>query len=129
MIKKPEIKLTPDQIRERTDRAGMRPYIVHIIDFDTHQHLKYLVFAEHPQIAIDLAREYGCHAPGSSGQATPVDTAFITHLIGQVGRLVCEAVDAHCIVSTAEPSCGSILLDTIVQPITASGNSEPTIAS
>lgn len=128
MIKKPEIKLMPDQIRERTDRAGLRPFIAHIIDMDTHVHVNYLVFAEHPQVAIDLARDYGHHASGSSGQASPVDTAFIAHLIGQVGRLVCETADAHCIVSTVVLDYVSTLSDTTAQPTTASGNLEPTTA-
>ena len=100
MIQKLRLELTPEQIRERSDRAGLRPYIADIIDFNTHIHTKYLVFAEHPTVAIDMARKHGFHARGSAGTATPADTAFIAHIIGQVGRLICENVDARCIVST-----------------------------
>lgn len=102
MIKKPEVRLSLEQIRERTERAGLRPYIADIIDMDTHVHVKYLVFAEKPHIAIDLARIYGQHCPGSAGQATPVDTAFVIHLIGQVGRLICGNADTSCVLSKEE---------------------------
>lgn len=125
MIHKPRVELTPEQIRERTERASLRPYVAHIIDFDTHTHVNYLVFAEHPSIAVDLARDYGKHAPGSAGQAHPVDTAFIAHTIGQVGRLLCRDVDARCIVSTVVADYVSTLSDTTAQVVTASGDSEP----
>jgi len=107
-VQKPRVELTPEQIRERTERAGLRPYIAHIVDLDSHVHVKYLVFAEKAEIAINLARDYGRHAPGSSGQATPVDTAFIIHVVGQVGRLICENADARCIVSNSQ-TLGDVL--------------------
>ena len=124
MIQKFRLELTPEQVRERSDRAGLRPYIADIIDFNTHIHTKYLVFAEHPTVAIDMARKHGFHARGSAGTATSLDTAFITHIIGQIGKLTCENADVPCTVSIAEPSYVETVLDTIVPLTTVSGNLE-----
>lgn len=84
MIQKSRVELTSEEIRERTIRAGMRPFAVHIIDQYTHTHVDYLVFAESVEHAIILARTHGGHVPGSAGQANPVDTAFIHGTISQV---------------------------------------------
>lgn len=87
MIHKPRIEPTPEEIRARLDRSILRPFAAHIIDMDTHVHVNYLVFADSAYNAINLAREYGRHAPGSVGQATPIDTAFMYGSIPQVARL------------------------------------------
>jgi hypothetical protein len=88
MIQKPRVELTPEQIREQTERSGLRPFAVHIIDQYTHTPVDYLVFAVSAEHAIIEARLHGEHVPGSAGQALPVDTAFIYGKIPQVARLI-----------------------------------------
>jgi hypothetical protein len=87
MIHKPRVELSQEEIRARTIRAGMTAYAVHIIDLDTHEHVDYLVFSEHPQDAINNARLHGRHAPGSAGQATPIQSDFIVGKIPEISRL------------------------------------------